>query len=181
MARSPSKVARRYARALFEAYEPAKVEAAGAAIFSIAAIWESNRELREVLVNPGVPVSQRQLVVEDIANKIASGDVLLGNFSKLLIENGRISLWPEISAAFSHLVDLYKKRLALEITSAFELDGTERESILERVRRDFGGLASVEWRTDSTLIGGLRIKAGDLLLDSSVAGALQDLRENLVG
>jgi F-type H+-transporting ATPase subunit delta len=180
MARSPSKIARRYARALFESYEPQKVESALAALQKLSAAWESNAEMREILQNPGVSLAERMIAVEDITKLASHDDIYLGNFTKLLLENGRITLLPEVVSAFAQLVDILKKRLALEIVSAFELDQAERESIAARVKNDFGGMASIEWRTDSGLIGGLRIKAGDLLLDSSVAGALAELRESLV-
>ncbi len=179
MAKTPSKVAKRYARALFESIEPAKLEEALSAMNTLSETWEQNENLRAVLTNPGVVLAERASVLTEIAKRAGEGQPLIANFLQLLLENGRIALLPEMAAAFSGLVDLLKKRLALEITSAFDIDGGERDQILDQVRRDFGGLASIQWNTDPQIIGGLRIQAGDMLLDGSIAGALAGLRESL--
>jgi F-type H+-transporting ATPase subunit delta len=180
MSRSPGKIAKRYARALFESYDPSKLEEIAAALQDLANAWTSNESLRTALVNPAVPLSERQSIVEDIARRAGNNDQFLINFSCLLLENGRIASLPEVATGFALLLDLLKKRLALEVTSAFDIDGGEREQILDQVRRDFGGLASIEWHVDKEIIGGLRIQAGDLLLDGSVSGALADLRTSLI-
>ena len=180
MSRSPSKIAKRYAKALFESYEPAKLEEIAASLQVLAKLWEENEALRTVLINPAVPLGERLSVVEELSRRAGNNDSSFINFGRLLLDNGRISSLPEISTAFALLLDLLKKRLALEVTSAFDVDSSEREQILEQVRRDFGGLANIEWKTDSALIGGLRIQAGDLLLDGSISGALADLRTSLM-
>lgn len=179
MAKTPSKVAKRYARAIFESLEPAKLESAVSALNALTAAWSENENLRAALVHPGIILAERAAVVEALAKRVGNDDALIVNFAQLLLENGRIAILPEVSAAFSALVDLLKKRLALEITSAFEIENAEREQILEQVRRDFGGMASIQWGVDREIIGGLRIQAGDMLLDGSIAGALADLRESL--
>lgn len=178
MAKTPSKIAKRYARALFESFEPAKLEGVLSALQLLSNAWEGNESLRAVLLNPGIQVSERLAVMADLAKR-ASGEEFLSNFCQLLLENGRVALIPEVTTGFSTLLDLLKKRLALEVVSAFDIDSTEREQVLEQVRRDFGGLATIQWSVDPAIIGGLRIQAGDMLLDSSIAGALADLRANL--
>lgn len=180
MSRSPGKIAKRYARALFESYEPARLEEVSASLQQLSHAWSENGELRSVLMNPAVPLTERLAVAEEISKRAGNSDPQLINFGRLLLENGRISILGEIATAFVLLLDLLKKRLALEVTSAFEIDGGEREQILEQVRREFGGLASIAWGVDSAIIGGLRIQAGDLLLDGSISGALAELRTNLI-
>jgi F-type H+-transporting ATPase subunit delta len=180
MTRTPSKIARRYAKALFESLDIARVDAVSQILSQLAGAWSESAELRVVLLNPSLPLQERLNVIGDVAAKVAEGDSLLTNFAKVLLENQRVSFLPDISVAFTQLVDILKKRLALEITSAFDLDQNDREAILQQVRADFGSLATIDFNSDSSLIGGLRIKAGDLVLDSSVSGALNGLRESLV-
>ena len=180
MTRSPSKIARRYAKALFESFDIARVDAISSNLTELAAVWQTSAELRAALLNPALPLAERLSVIAEITNKVAEGEPLLVNFAKILLENQRISFLPEISTGFTQLVDILKKRLALEVTSAFDLDQSDKEAILQKVRADFGSLATIEFNSDTSLIGGLRIKAGDLVLDSSVSGALNGLRESLV-
>lgn len=180
MTRSPSKIARRYARALFESLDIAKVESVSLTLSDLSKAWEANSELRAALLNPAIPLSERLAVAHQVTSKVSASEPLLVNFSQVLLENQRFSFLPEISVAFTQLVDILKKRLALEIISAFDLDQGDRDAILQKIRTDFGGLATIDFSTDSSLIGGLKIKAGDLLLDSSISGALDGLRESLV-
>ena len=179
MAKIEGKVARRYARALFELCQPEQMETRREALHTLSAAWTENRELRLALSNPGITISDREAIVRDLAAKALAGDAALANFLALLLTNGRISVLPQAATIFSDMVDASKRRLALEVVSAFDLSGQERASFEEKVRAQSGGMASITWRTDASLIGGLIIRAGDLELDGSVNGALEKIRTEL--
>jgi F-type H+-transporting ATPase subunit delta len=176
MARSPSKVAKRYAKALIESFELNQIEEIGMALSSLAKAWSESHDFRAAATNPGIPLAARLSVIEEIAKVASSGNSPFVNFSKLVLENGRAHLIPEIAVAFQNLVDELKKRLTLEIASAFDIESSEKESIQSIIAKDFAGLATIEWKKEEKLIGGLKITAGDRLIDRSVAGALGDFR-----
>ena len=173
-------VARRYARALFELYKPTELEAARDALSAVAVAWEGSIELRAAVLNPSRPLAGRVAVLRDIAAKAASGDQTLANFMAVLLENNRVSAIAEISKAFALHVDQLKKILSLEITSARPISDGEMNSLKAEIEKQYGSLSKIEWKVDAKLLGGAVVKAGDKVLDSSINGSLERLREELV-
>jgi len=68
---------------------------------------------------------------------------------------------------------------AAEVTSALPLTKDEQETVITNVLEKLGNNASVTFRVDPSILGGLVIRVGDRLVDGSVAGQLQDLRQTL--
>lgn len=181
MSKSHGKVAKKYAKALLEAYDIKDLDAVRDALNIIANAWRENIELRQVLLNPGLKQEGRAAVLVDVAKSVRAGDQQLSNFLALLLESNRLPALPEISQTFSTLVDELKKAMALEITSAFALPDGERQQLEGKLRADFGQMASINWGVDQSLIGGLVVRCGDKLLDGSVSGTLQRFRSELLG
>ncbi|MBN8548545.1 MAG: ATP synthase F1 subunit delta [Deltaproteobacteria bacterium] len=175
MAASQDKVGKRYARALFTATAPAALESTREALHSFAKTWSDNLQLREAMANPAVPHDQRLNVIKEVA-KAARMEENLSNFLVLLVTNARISALPQIAKSFSIMVDEVKKLVALDITSAFPMEDSERSVIASKVQKDFGSLATISWHVDRALLGGLTVKNGDKLLDGSVKGSLERVR-----
>lgn len=180
MAKVSIKVARRYARALFESCDKSKLDACNQSMHELAKLWQDSVQLRNSMLNPGFPVDQRRAAALDLAKRIAPQDNIFHNFVTTVIENGRQTSLPHIAQSFSEIIDEYKKVLALEVVSAFDLPGEERGRIEEKIRGECGSSAKITWRTDKSILGGLVVKAGDKLLDASIAGSLQRLSSNLI-
>ena len=170
------KLAKRYARALFELCEVPKLDQQLVALTALSNLWKGSAELQSALLNRATPIEQRVAVMQDLAAKLEGGDKNFINFAALLVENERISLLPLILKVFSKMVDTLKKTLALEITSAFPISEQERGELKKSVEGQYGSMASIEWKVDRELIGGLIVKSGDKLLDSSVKGSLERIR-----
>jgi F-type H+-transporting ATPase subunit delta len=180
MSKAHGKVSKRYARALFELYDSSSVEGVRDSLSAMATIWSTNTELREGLRNPAHPLKERVQALGDIAQRMRAGDKTFANFLTVLLDNGRIGALPGIATSFSAMVDELKRRLSLEITSAFPIEENEKQETVTRIQREFGSLASVSWNVNPEIIGGLIVKAGDRLLDTSVSGALENLQESLL-
>lgn len=180
MAKTSEKIARRYARALFDLCTPAQMEDCRVALNSFAKVWKASTELREAVLNPAIPLGERAAVLKEISQKVAPGNQNIEGTLQLLFTKGRLVSIPEVALVFGRMVDEVKKLLALEIASAFPLSETEKGGVLAQVQKEFGGLASIHWITDSSLIGGMRVKAGDKLLDASVRGSLERMKQVLL-
>lgn len=172
-------LAKRYARALLELTPPGELEGLRDSLKELSAMWRGDAGFRSAIYNPAYSVQDRIASVLDIAAKVRPGDAKFSNFLALSVQNGRMRLLPEVSDAFTEMVDELKKLLALEVTSAFEVGGDERANLGAAVQKEFGSLASIEWRVSKDLIGGLVIKSGDKLLDTSVRGALNRIKSQL--
>ncbi len=180
MAKVQGRVAKRYARALFDTVSPDKLESLSQSLNTLSQTWEENLQLRAAVLNPAIPSHVREEIIADVANQIRAGDKEFSNFTQILLNNQRLSSLPQIAQLFSEMVDQLKKVLALEVTSAFDLGSDEKKSIEDRVKGEFGNVPKVSWKTDRSLIGGLIIKVGDKLLDSSVRGSLEKLKSELI-
>ena len=77
------------------------------------------------------------------------------------------------------MIDALKKALSLKVTSAFAVPEEEVQSAKQKVQEAFGGLASIAWEVDKSLIGGVRIEAGDKVLDNSIKNSLEKIRAEL--
>jgi len=181
VAKGSIRIARRYAKALITLYEPSKFESVRAALNEIAKLWEEKPQLQNALQNPGYSLAQRQEVLVSLAHKIFPGDKYFANFLELALEAGRISGISLIAEAYSTMLDELKKLLSLKVTSASKVSENEVQSFKQALEKDFGSLATVEWAEDANLIGGLKVRSGDRLLDGSVRGVLDRLQASLLG
>ncbi|MBX7136392.1 MAG: ATP synthase F1 subunit delta [Oligoflexia bacterium] len=181
MSKSSLKVARRYAKALFDLCDKAKLDEMKSALVLFESAWKTNETLRGSMLNPAFPLDNRLAALSQICRQIKPGDQAFENFLALLLKNKRLAVISPIIAEFSAMIDLLKNLLTLEVTSAFELSDQERSSMLSKIQSDCGAMAAVNWKVDRQILGGLLIKAGDKLLDGSIRGSLQRAREQLLG
>jgi F-type H+-transporting ATPase subunit delta len=180
MAKGSIKIAGRYAKALSELYPVNELDSVQASLKEFVKVWRENPSLSEALINPAFSMNDRISAAKEVAVKIKPNDEKFANFISLLCQAGRISEVAVVTDAFSALVDRIKKLLSLKVTSAFDIGDGEKENFKNHIHKEFGSLASVEWDMNPEIIGGLRVRAGDKLLDSSIKGALQRLENTLL-
>jgi len=101
------------------------------------------------------------------------------NFLLLLIEKGRASELEEIAREFEALVAAEEKRLAVELTTAYELSDDDAKEILAQIARQSGRQVEATRGVDPSLIGGFVLRAGSMLVDASVRGRFERLRQDL--
>lgn len=175
------RLAKRYARALFGACNHDELERYSEKLAEVESFYTEIPDLREALENPAYPIEQRIAVVRDLAEKVLPGEHKLAGFLSVLVENHRIALLPSVVVIFKQLIDELKKTLSLTVCSAFPLEESEKRELLEKLRREHGSLVTVEWEIDADLLGGMTVRSGDKLYDSSIRGALEQFREQLIG
>ena len=176
-----SDVANRYARALIEGSELRVAQQLREPFREIANAYKAQKDFRSALVNPRIPLVMRVAVAREVAEKIAGSSPALVNLVGLLVENQRSELIPEVSEAFSALLDVIAKSLSLEIRSAFEVPLEEQQALTAQLRQEFGTEVRTQWVTDPSLIGGVRIRSGDKVLDNTLRSAFDAAREELFG
>ena len=97
------------------------------------------------------------------------------NFINMLVENGRMSLLPEIGAQFHALKNAQEGAADAEITSAFELSDAQVKELVATLEKKFGRKLNPSITVDPALIGGVRVLVGDEVLDTSVRAKLQQM------
>ncbi|MCB0333364.1 MAG: ATP synthase F1 subunit delta [Bdellovibrionales bacterium] len=180
MSKIDGKTAKRYARAFFEAVDPAKLEDVQNSLGELVQAWEDNQSLQDALLSPAVTQAEKLAVISDICETIRPSDVHFKNFASLLLENHRLPGIAMIYDEFVALVDDLRNRLAMKISSAYPIAQDEQEAIQKDVQSKFGSLASIEWVVSPELIGGLKVKVGDRVLDSSIQGGLHRAKAHLL-
>lgn len=97
------------------------------------------------------------------------------NLVRLLAENRRMRLLPGIAPMYEELRAEAEKKVAATVTSAQPVSDTQQKAIAEALKKRFGREVELECKVDETLIGGAVIRAGDLVIDGSVTGRLEQL------
>ncbi len=170
-----STLARPYARAAFEyAREHDALDAWSEQLATAAAVV-AEPGMAALLDNPSLTDTQQAQALWDVC-----GDALgaaARNFVAILAANKRLALLPEIHSQFAEFKANQEKSVDVEVVSAFELDDATRDRLAEVLGRKLEREVKVSTSTDSDLLGGVLIRAGDLVIDGSVRGRLNKLAE----
>ncbi len=170
-------IARPYAKAAFEAAREAKLLAEWSASLQVAAALGGDARIAELLDNP--KLSEDQIVGFFDGFKTGADGVHWLNFIRLLAENKRLGLLPEIAARFELLRAEYENEVDVVVTSAVPLSDSQKAklaaSLKTRLQRD----VRITTALDPGLLGGAMIRAGDLVIDGSIKGRLQRLTSDL--
>ena len=173
-------VARPYAEALF------RVAQAGKESFNLAAWAELVSELAQIGAHPEVQAFARnpKVSASDVSATITALvksplNTEAKNFLAMLIENGRITLLPEIGAQFLALKNAHEGAADAHIASAFELSAAQVNELVATLEKKFSRKLNPVVSVDPALIGGVRVVVGDEVLDTSVRAKLQQMQAAL--
>ena len=165
-------IARPYAEALFKS---ATADLAGTAVWldELAAI-ASNVQLQQYAGNPSVTSAQTFDVVTGVA-KSALPDTAK-NFLRAVIDNGRVSVLPEIASQFRALKNARSGSSDAVVYSAFALDAAALADLAITLEKRFGKKLNLKVELEPELIGGVRVVVGDEVLDTSVKARLEQMK-----
>jgi F-type H+-transporting ATPase subunit delta len=168
---------RMYARALFQAArEEGRLDQVAADLAELARALDEVPELRAVLRNPQIDPLEKAGLLDQLTT---GGDELVRNFVRLVSEKGRAGELAEMSAELEVLVAREQNRLALELTTAYELSDDEARSIIDKIQQASGRSVEATRSVDPGLIGGIVLQVGSFRVDGSVRGRLERLRQEL--
>jgi F-type H+-transporting ATPase subunit delta len=178
-------VARPYAQAIFEIARDGGQLAEWSGSLAVAGELLQDRGLVEYLGNPGFSDARQLEFLADLFEKagsqqLAGGDARGTNFLKLLIENDRVPVLPEISVHFDALKAEVENSVDAVVTSAVALSQEQLEQVAESLRERLGRDVRITTEIDETLIGGAVIRAGDVVIDGSLRARLEGLANALV-
>jgi F-type H+-transporting ATPase subunit delta len=170
--------ARRFAEAAFEvATRDDEIERWRSELDAAAAVIGDDRAL-EALANPALPVDQRSVAVAGLLQGIASDKVQ--NLVQLLLKRGRIEELPHVASEFRRLDDKRQGITHATATSAAPLTPDEVRALTARLEQSTGNRIALDVQVDPSLLGGIVVRVGDRLIDGSVRGRLERLRNQLI-
>ncbi len=171
----PSTLARPYARAAFEYARQAGALTEWSAQLTVAAAVAGDKKMAALLSSPSYTAEQMADTLVDVC-----GDELqqgARNFIHVLAANKRLPLLPEIHSLFDQYKANQEKSVDVEVLSAFELDEATERGLAEVLTKKLEREVRVDSKVDHSLLGGVLIRAGDLVIDGSVRGRLNKLAE----
>ncbi|MDE7298346.1 MAG: ATP synthase F1 subunit delta [Lachnospiraceae bacterium] len=176
MAKLVSKV---YGEALFDlALERQSVDALFEEAAGVREVLGQSRELTLLLTHPKISREEKLAAVENIFRGRASDDMT--GFLSLVVEKGRADELDAILGYFLSLVKDYKKIGVVGVTSAVELTAGQKAKIEEKLlaTTDYATL-EIHYKVDAALIGGMVIRIGDRVVDSSIRTKLSQMEKQL--
>jgi F-type H+-transporting ATPase subunit delta len=167
-----------YAEALLEAAkENKRLDRVRKDFDEFAAAVQGSDALRGFLANPQIEEETKRQALGDL---LSGSDDLFLNFSRLLVEKGRIAEVEDVYEEWGRLLAREERVLELELITAVELSEKEAHRVVKEIEEASGRRVEASRSVDPGLIGGLVVQAGSLRLDASVRGRLEQLREELI-
>lgn len=170
--------ARRYATAIFSlAVEAGKEEKIIEEISTLAAAVSENANLHTALANPLVGRAEKSAVLEALATK---ADGLTKRAVATIASGGRATLLPVIAELLRAELTAARGEVVAEVTSARPLAPAMQKQIADALAKATGKKVQMQLKEDAAVIGGVAIQIGSLRLDATLAGALNNLRGQLL-
>jgi F-type H+-transporting ATPase subunit delta len=165
--------ARPYAQAAFEvAQKLADLKGWSEMLLSLA-VAVNHSEVRAVITSPRVLKAQVEKLMDGLLG--AQAKTQQRNFVRVLVENQRLLLLPEIVILFEALRAEAEKTVNVVVDSAFELSAAQQDKIANSLKKRFGREIKLVCKINKELLGGIVIRAGDKVIDGSVYTRLSEM------
>lgn len=165
--------ARPYAKAVFElAQESSQFDAWSGRLAFWSALVDSP-EMAQRLEAPGLTHQDKAGLIETVAGD--DMDDNSRNFIRLLAENNRLSLIPDMQGIYEELRAEAEGEIEATVTSAFELTQEQTQRIVDALSKRLDRKVRIVNIVDTDLIGGAVIRAGDLVIDGSLKGRVENM------
>ncbi len=177
MAIDATTLARPYAEALFaRAQETNSLDVWGGTLELLAAMVQ-DQVMANAISDPLLNKTDLIKLILDIGGDRFNQEAK--NLVQLLVENGRLPVLPEIAALYEQLKAESQQILKVHVRSAYEFTTDQEQQIAAGLKRKLGLDVTITSEQDKTLIGGVHIRAGDLVIDGSIRGKIEQLANEL--
>ncbi len=172
-----SKISNVYAQALFEASRDANtLEATATDLAAFTEAMHASRELTAVMYNPRINSATKKNVVAELTQ---GGDRIFVNGINLLIDKRHSDLLFDLQEQFQRLMQKERQVVEVEVTSAIELSEETKAGIRKRIEDAIGKKVDIKETIRADILGGLVLRFGDVIVDSSLQAKLEQLRVRL--
>ena len=166
-------LARPYAKAAFEYARDSQSLAEWLPQLQLAAAVSRDSRMQALLRDPEKDGAQLATLLADVCGEDLGP--ALRNFLNVLAQNKRLLLLPQITVLFAGYKANHEKSVDVEVVSAFDLADDMTDKLASALSKRLERKINVHTTTDPNLLGGVLIRAGDLVIDGSVRGRLNKL------
>lgn len=168
-----------YAEALFEAArDREELEGVLDDLENFDGALKEVEELREFFYSPQITEREKRRALDKLTESMNTST---RNFLKVLSDNGRNDIFPEVLVRYEELVEEHFGRVEVEVITAIELSEGMRERIRERLAKILNGReVLLKTRVEPDIMGGAVFRFGGVLIDGSIRGRLDGLRREMI-
>ena len=171
-----SGVAERYARAMFDlALEENALDATETDLGRIEAIMDESEDFMRLVRSPVFTADEQLVAVTALLEKAGISGIV-GNFVRVIATNRRLFSLPGIIKAFRNIVTAHKGEEVAEVTSAQPLGDADLTALKASLKEALGKDIAIDAKVDADILGGLVVKVGSQMVDSSVRTKLNSLK-----
>ncbi len=172
-------IAKRYATAAFElAQEQAAVDALDADVAALATALQASPELRDVIRSPVIPRAELVAAMVGLADEMGLTEIMRGTLG-IMAQNRRLFVLPQFLAELRRLSAEARGEMTAEVISAAVLTKAEADRLAKILRERLGKSVKLSLSVDEGLIGGLVVKVGSKMIDTSIRSRLAALEHKL--
>lgn len=176
-----SAVADRYATAIFELAEDRKaMDAVADDLATLATLLGESADLRRIVDSPVLSRADQGRGMDAVVEK-AGASPLTRNLIGLMAKNRRLFYLPEVIEAFRQKLAAQRGEVAAEVVSAKKLTAKQIEALTGVLSQAVGGTIVLDAKVDKSLLGGLVVRVGSRMIDSSLQTKLQGLKLAMKG
>ncbi len=170
-------LARPYAKAAFEYARADKTLDVWSSSLAVAAGVVQQPAVEELLNSPTITSEKKAQTLFDLCGEEL--DKKVKNFIAVMADNKRLTLLAEVQHVFEDLKSQQEKFSEVTVSTAFELDDAVQNVLSEKLGKTLASEVSLSTVIDESLIGGVVVSAGDMVIDGSVRGRLAKLAETI--
>ena len=168
-----SETSDRYALALYEiGKENNELEKLSKNLTLVKSLYDTNTDFVSFVKNPTYLKNQQNEMVNSLSD-LMKFDLTLKNFLLLLIKKSRLFYLQKIIDSFFKLLSKDKNEIDASLTSAKKLDDNEINNINTELSQVLKSTIKFKYKVDESLIGGLKIQLGSLMIDTSIKNKLK--------
>lgn len=172
-------IAARYATAVFDlALEAKQIADVERDIDTVDAALKESDDFRNLIRSPLYTRDQHGQAVNALAEAMGLGDVV-GNTLRLMAAKRRLFVLPQMIAALRQLIADEKGEITAEVQSAKALTDAQRDALAAKLKASLGSDVNIKATVDERLIGGLIVKVGSKMIDSSIRSKLSALQNTM--
>ena len=169
-----------YALALYDlAKENSELDKAEEGMKSLSTLLNESSDFKEVILSPAVKKENKQSIMYAIADK-NNFSITLKKFLGFVATKNRLFFLSQIIESFLNLVSNNKGELKAKLVSSKKLSPAEQEKIQAELSKDFESHLNINYEYDPSLIGGLIIQVGSIMVDTSIKTKLKKLEKNMI-
>ena len=174
-------LAGRYASALYDlAHEKNQLETVEASLASLGRALDESAELSELIESQAVSREQATAIFDALSDAMRL-DPLTRKFLGVLADNRRLNQLCAAIAAFNAMLADFRGEVTAQVTSAFPLDPAQIDAISAQLKSRAGRDVKIETQVDSGILGGLIVRMGSQMIDSSIRTRLNTLSQAMKG